>query len=289
VDGPPAQTDGLVRPHLVGTTIYKMTGSGNDFVMLDGRHTTPADWSVEDIRAVCARGTGVGGDGLVFVGPGSAPDVVRMIYFNSDGLRAAMCGNAALCSTRLAARLGFANPQRMTLETDAATYESRCTPDGERAELHLAPVRSPAAVPGLTTAPAERQAVLGTVGVPHLVVLVDDVELIDVVTRGRLLRSDPALGPAGANVNFISPAARASEWRMRTYERGVEDETLACGTGAVAAACALADWGLAQLPITFWTRSARRLEIRARKTEAGLYDDVWLGGEARLVVRGVIN
>ena len=266
-----------------------MTGSGNDFVMLDGRHTTPADWSVEDIRAVCARGTGVGGDGLVFVGPGSAPDVVRMIYFNSDGLRAAMCGNAALCSTRLAARLGFANPQRMTLETDAATYESRCTPDGERAELHLAPVRPPAAVPGLATAPAERQAVLGTVGVPHLVVLVDDVELIDVVTRGRLLRSDPALGPAGANVNFISPAARASEWRMRTYERGVEDETLACGTGAVAAACALADWGLAQLPITFWTRSARRLEIRARKTEGGLYDDVWLGGEARLVVRGVIN
>src|SRR6185295_11093472 len=116
VDGPPAQTDGLVRPHLVGTTIYKMTGSGNDFVMVDGRHTTPADWSVEDIWAVCAPGTGVGADGLVFVGPGSEPDVVRMIYFNSDGSRAAMCGNAALCSTRLAARLGFANPQRMTLD-----------------------------------------------------------------------------------------------------------------------------------------------------------------------------
>jgi len=270
-----------------------MTGSGNDFVMVDGRHTTPAEWSVDDIRAVCARGTGVGADGLVFVGPGSgpggAPDVVRMVYFNSDGSRAAMCGNAALCSTRLAARLGLGNPQRMTLETDAATYESRCMSDGERAELHLAPVCSPAPVPGLATAPGERQAALGTVGVPHLVVLVEDVERVDVVTRGRLLRSDPALGPAGANVNFISPASRASEWRMRTYERGVEDETLACGTGAVAAACALADWGLAKLPVTFWTRSARRLEIRARKTSEGLYDDVWLGGEARLVVRGVIN
>ena len=269
-----------------------MTGSGNDFVMVDSRHTTPADWSVEDIRAVCARGTGVGADGLVFVGPGSAPDgpdVVRMIYFNSDGSRAAMCGNAALCSTRLAARLGLANPQRMTLETDAATYESRCTSDGERAELHLAPVSSPAPVPGLALAAGERQAVLGTVGVPHLVILVEDVELVDVVSRGRLLRSDPVLGPAGANVNFISPAGRASEWRMRTYERGVEDETLACGTGAVAAACALADWGLARLPITFWTRSAKRLDIRARKTPEGLYDDVWLGGEARLVVRGVIN
>ncbi len=289
MDGAPAQTDGLVRPHLVGTTIYKMTGSGNDFVMVDSRHTTPADWSIEDIRAVCARGTGVGADGLVFVGPGSSSDVVRMIYFNSDGSRAAMCGNAALCSTRLAARLGLANPQRMTLETDAATYESRCTSDGERAELHLAPVRSPAPVPGLAIAPGERQAVLGTVGVPHLVVLVEDVELVDVLSRGRLLRSDSMLGPAGANVNFISATGRASEWRMRTYERGVEDETLACGTGAVAAACALADWGLAKLPITFWSRSAKRLEIRARKTPEGLYDDVWLGGEARLVVRGVIN
>jgi len=269
-----------------------MTGSGNDFVMVDSRHTTPADWSVEDIRAVCARGTGVGADGLVFLGPGSAPDgpdVVRMIYFNSDGSRAAMCGNAALCSTRLAARLGLANPQRMTLETDAATYESRCTSDGERAELHLAPVGSPAPVPDLALAAGERQAVLGTVGVPHLVVLVEDVEVVDVVSRGRLLRSDSVLGPAGANVNFISPAGRASEWRMRTYERGVEDETLACGTGAVAAACALADWGLAKLPVTFWTRSAKRLEIRARKTSEGLYDDVWLAGEARLVVRGVIN
>ena len=289
MDGPAASTDGLVRPHLVGTAIYKMTGSGNDFVMVDSRHTTPAEWSADDIRAVCARGTGVGADGLVFVGPGDGSDVVRMVYFNSDGSRAAMCGNAALCSTCLAARLGFANPQRMTLETDAATYESRCMPEGERSELHLAPVRAPTPVPGLTMAPGERRAALGTVGVPHLVVLVDDVEPVDVVTRGRLLRSDPALGVEGANVNFISPATRASEWRMRTYERGVEDETLACGTGAVAAACALADWSLAKLPITFWTRRARPLEIRARKTSDGLYDDVWLGGEARLVIRGVIN
>src|SRR3989442_11712734 len=173
-----------------------------------------------------------------------------------------MCANASLCRTRLAVRLGLANPKGMTLETDAATYESGCPSDGERAELPLAPVRSRASVPGLAIAPGERQAALGTVGVPHLVVLVEDVELVDVVSRGRLLRSDPVLGPAGANVNFISPAARASEWRMRTYERGVEDETLARGTGAVAAACALADWGLAQLPGTFWPSSAQRLQIR---------------------------
>ena len=274
-----------------------MTGSGNDFVMVDARHTPPSDWSSQDIRAVCARGTGIGADGLVFVGPGSAQDAVRMIYFNSDGSRAAMCGNAALCSTRLAARLGLTPASQMTLETDAGTYVSRC--DGnqreERAELHLAPVKAPAPVAKLGSLPNERRAVLATVGVPHLVVLVDDVDQVDVVARGKALRSDQALGPAGANVNFISaapgppgPQRQPSEWRMRTYERGIEDETLACGTGAVAAACALVEWGLAQPPFTFWTRSGRRLEVRLRKA-SDLYDDVWLGGEARLVVRGVIN
>lgn len=289
MDGAAAPADGLVRPHLAGTAIYKMTGSGNDFVMLDARHTTPADWSTDDIDAVCARGTGIGADGLVFIGPGSAPGAVRMIYFNSDGSRAAMCGNAALCSTRLAARLGLAPAEDITLETDAGTYQSRCGSADDRAELHLGPVQAPAPVAGLTPGPGERSISLGTVGVPHLVVLVDDVDRVDVVARGRQLRSDAALGPAGANVNFISAGANSSEWRMRTYERGVEDETLACGTGAVAAACALAEWGLAQPPISVWTRSRRRLEARVRKAAAGVYEDVWLCGEARLVARGVIN
>jgi diaminopimelate epimerase len=266
-----------------------MTGSGNDFVMVDARHTSPADWSAEDIRAVCARGTGVGADGLVFVGPGSQPGAIRMIYYNSDGSHAAMCGNAALCSTRLAARLGLARPDLMTLETDAGTYQSRAGSDGECAELHLAPVTAPAPVDGLVAGPGERQLVLCTVGVPHLVVLVDDVDRVDVVTRGQALRSHGSLGPAGANANFISPGESPAEWRMRTYERGVEDETLACGTGAVAAGCALAELGLADPPITFQTRSGRQLVVRAAKTPQGVYDDVWLGGEARLVLRGVIN
>src|SRR5436305_1873205 len=92
-------------------------------------------------------------------------------------------------------------------------------------------------------------------------------------------RVAPASGPPG----------RCLSGPGRDRGGGGEDETLACGAGAVAAACALADWSLAKLPVTFWTRSARRLEIRARKTADGAYDDVWLGGEARLVVRGVIN
>src|SRR5216110_2642337 len=203
VDGAAAQADGVVRPHLAGLPIYKMTGSGNDFVMVDGRHTSPAEWSEADIRAVCARGTGVGADGLVFVAPGEAPDAVRMTYFNSDGSRAAMCGNAALCSTRLAARLGLAGAQGMVLETDAGSYESRSAGPGERAELRLATVPAPTPVAGLTATDGEQRVALGIVGVPHLVVLVDDVGRLDLAPRGRVLRSDPALGPDGANVNFV--------------------------------------------------------------------------------------
>ena len=269
-----------------------MTGSGNDFVMVDARHSTPEQWAATDIRAVCARGTGVGADGLVFVGPGTRPDSVRMIYFNSDGSRAAMCGNAALCSTRLAARLGLGRPQGMMLETDAGTFEARCVSPDERAELHLAPVAPPAAVPGLMLAPDEQRALLGAVGVPHLVVLVGDVSRADVVARGRALRSNPCVGPAGANVNFVSRDGGGDDggvWRMRTYERGVEAETLACGTGAVAAVCALAEWDLAQPPVTVLSWSGRPLAVRANKGPQGTYDDIWLGGQARLVVRGVIN
>jgi len=145
----------------------------------------------------------------------------------------------------------------------------------------------------LILAAGEERAVLGTVGVPHLVVLVGDVSRVDVEARGRALRSNPCVGPAGANVNFLSRDGHGGGgepvWRMRTYERGVEAETLACGTGAVAAACALAEWGLAEPPVTVWTWGGRPLAIRARRGPEGLYDDVWLGGEARLVLRGVIN
>lgn len=288
MDGAAAPAPAVVRPHLVGLPIYKMTGSGNDFVMVSGRVSTPDDWTPADIQATCARGTGVGADGLVFVTPGSGPGAVRMIYFNSDGSRAAMCGNAALCSTTLAAHLSLGAGDGMDLETDAGTYRSR-TAGPDRAELHLAPVEAPTEVPGLRLGPGEQRAVLGRVGVPHLVVLLDDVDQLDLMGRGRALRLDPALAPEGANVNFISPGGSAREWRMRTYERGVEAETLACGTGSVAAGCAVQEWGLGRLPINIVTPTGRLLEIKATKAAGGGYEDVWLAGEGRMVFRGVLT
>jgi diaminopimelate epimerase len=278
----------MVRPNLSGLAVYKMTGSGNDFVMVDGRTSSPDDWDRSDIQALCARGTGLGADGLVFVGPGSSPDAIRMIYFNNDGSRAALCGNAALCTTRLAARIGLANGGTMHLETDAGTYESRSAGEDGRAELHLAPVAAPSVVPRLRLEGGEERAALSVVGVPHLVVLVADVDQVDVAHRGRALRLNPALGADGANVNFVSPGGARSEWRMRTYERGVEAETLACGTGAVAAGCTLEHWNQAGLPVTLSTRSGRGLVVKAQKTPSGAYDDVWLVGEAQMVFRGVL-
>lgn len=278
----------MVRAHLRGLAVYKMTGSGNDFVMIDSRTSSPDDWTPTDIQAVCARGTGLGADGLVFVAPGSSPDAIRMIYFNSDGSRAALCGNAALCTTRLAAHIGIGNGHTVRLETDAGTYESRSANEDGRAELHLAPVAAPLEVPRLRREEGEQRAVLSVVGVPHLVVLVADVDQVDVVQRGRVLRRDPALGADGANVNFVASAGDGPGWRMRTYERGVEGETLACGTGAVAVGCALEYWGQAGFPVTLWTQSGRPLGVKAHRRPSGEYDDVWLTGEARMVFRGVI-
>jgi len=263
-----------------------MTGSGNDFVMVDGRITSPAQWTPDDIKSICARGVGIGADGLVVVEPGSAPDSARMTYFNSDGSRAAMCGNAALCSTRLAALLGLA-PEHMRLETDAGTYESWALAGADRAQLHLATVPAPTA-PRITPTNGESRIGFATVGVPHLVVVVQDLEALDLVRRGRALRHDQAVGPAGANVNFIAPASTRGAWAMRTYERGIEAETLACGTGAVAAACMLREWRLAELPATIITRTGLPLVVRAVRSRDGSYDDVWLEGQARLVFRGVL-
>lgn len=264
-----------------------MTGSGNDFVMVDGRTTTPDDWTPADIRAVCARGTGVGADGVVFVSPTGSPGAVRMTYFNSDGSRAAMCGNAALCSTRLAALLQLAPASLMRLETDAGVYESRCAAEGDRAELHLTTVEAPGEPP-IKPGAGESRVGLAMVGVPHLVVVVDDLEAVDVQRRGRELRYSPVLGNGGANVNFVAPTARRSVWAMRTYERGVEGETLACGTGAVAAGCLLREWRLADLPATIITRSGLPLVIRAERSRGGRYENVWLEGQARIVFRGVL-
>lgn len=268
-----------------GTVFYKMSGSGNDFVMLDGRHVDPAILSEERVRTLCDRRLGIGADGLVLLTP-VAPAGVRMDFWNCDGSRADMCGNAALCSTRLATHLEMAPASGLQLVTRAGTFPARCRPGaGELAELNLPDFSLPAAPPGLEPGPGEAPGCLATVGVPHLVVEVTDLERADLMDRGRVLRHHSLLGPAGANVNFV--ASRDGRWFVRTYERGVEGETLACGTGAVAAAVALVQAGKVRFPVELVTRSGRVLAITAT-VSAGRVTQVWLSGEGRLVFTGVL-
>ncbi|MDQ2667701.1 MAG: diaminopimelate epimerase [Gemmatimonadota bacterium] len=263
-----------------GRTFYKMSGSGNDFVVVNATTDSAAALMQPNaVQAVCARATGIGADGLVILEP-SASAAYRMTYLNSDGSRADLCGNATLCSARLASELGLLPANQFQIETDAGVLEARLLPKGPEIDLpvvqdvrHNLPFRLER---------GERAIGFALAGVPHLVVRVDDVSSVDVVGRGRPLRNDPSL-EHGANVNFVSRESD-DEWRVRTFERGVEGETLACGTGAVATAILLAEAGEVTDSVELTTRSGRALRVRLRRIAEAWYPS--LSGEARIVFEG---
>jgi diaminopimelate epimerase len=267
-----------------GRTFYKMSGSGNDFVMVDALENSADDLaSPEVVQALCARGTGVGADGLVMLTRSWAADF-RMIYLNSDGSRADLCGNATLCSVRLAAELGIMPFGECHVETDAGVLSARVHPGGQ--EIDLRPVAEVRPKLPFRLESGERWIGFAQAGVPHLVVRVDDVEQVDVVGRGRPLRYERSLAQ-GANVNFVSPDGSGG-WRVRTYERGVEGETLACGTGAVASAILLREHEETSNGAALTTRSGRVLRVRlSERTLSGWHPS--LAGEARIVFQGVLG
>jgi diaminopimelate epimerase len=267
-----------------GRMFYKMSGSGNDFVVIDTR-VDPADGldRPETVRAVCARGTGVGADGVVFLEPSRAA-AYRIRYLNSDGSLAALCGNATLCSARLAVELGGADRSGFLIETDAGVLPARFL--DRRPEIDLEPVTDAVADDArVRLAAGETRAGFVLVGVPHVVIRVTNVDSVDVVGRGGPIRRDPSFRQ-GANVNFISPGG-GGIWRMRTYERGVEAETLACGTGAVAAGILLNAWGEAGESVSIETRSGQMLHVRLIRTGSAWRPS--LSGDARIVYRGTLG
>lgn len=264
----------------MGRPFYKMSGSGNDFVFVDARVEPAGELeTAAAIQRISARGTGVGADGLVFLEP-SEVATFGIRYFNSDGSLASLCGNATLCSSRLAVELGIARAKGFTIETGAGVLAARVV-DGQP-EIDLAPVTDVRPDAGIPRDPGEQRMGFGLAGVPHLVILDDDVGQVDVVERGRPLRSHPSLRQ-GANVNFVSRDADGC-WRMRTYERGVEGETLACGTGAVATAVLMDAWGVSPGGIALQTRSGRTLTVRLRREGDAWYPS--LSGEGRVVYEG---
>jgi diaminopimelate epimerase len=265
----------------VGRPFYKMSGSGNDFIMVDSRAAPAGELAEADaVSRVCARGTGVGADGIVFL-ESSAIAAVKLVYVNADGSRADFCGNATLCVTRLAIELGIGSPEGFAIETDSGVVRARLAVS--MPEIDLQPVTDVRPeVAGIAGELGESSVGFALVGVPHLVIRCADVAQIDVVGRGRPLRSHPTM-PTGANVNFVSPATGGG-WRVRTYERGVEAETLACGSGAVATAILLTIWGEATGAVQIRTSSGRALQVQlARDGECWMPS---LAGEGRVVYRG---
>ena len=227
-----------------GRRFFKMSGSGNDFVAFDELHVRSGDdpgWlGPSAIEALCRRGPGVGADGVMVL-RGSAEAAYQLLYYNADGSRAELCGNASLCSVRLAVELGAVGPDAtIRFLTDTGPMSGRMV-DG-LPEIDLAPateLQPDRADLGIEEADGTRIG-FARLGVPHLVVLCGDAEAVDVPGRGPRLRRHPALRD-GANVNYVSRRPD-DRWRIRTFERGVEAETLACGTGSVATALLLEEW-----------------------------------------------
>jgi diaminopimelate epimerase len=269
---------------IVGRRFWKMSGSGNDFVVFDSRgvEARTGSWEQpEAIQTLCARGTGVGADGVVVLAePRRAGAALAMRYYNSDGSRGAFCGNATLCVTRLARDLGLGGDGQLTLETDSGLVPARMSEAGPEIDLP-AVSESLLDVPELALDRGERRIGFALAGVAHLVVRCDDVERVPLSERGRELRRSE-FRPGGANVNFVS--ARDGRWSIRTFERGVEGETLACGSGAIASAILLARWNEATDSTSLITRSGRALSVRlSREGES------WkptLAGEGRIVFTG---
>lgn len=264
-------------------TFYKMSGSGNDFVFFDlSDGDAPYLENEAAIKALSARGTGVGADGVVFMRP-KDDNAFSIRYYNSDGSLGELCGNATLCAIRLANEIGLVSASEISIATDAGVVAARML--GGLPEIDLAEVSEvqleTASIPRL-----DREQALGfaRVGVPHIVIVDSEVETADILGRGSKIRRDKSLRD-GANVNFVSKTPDG--WVTRTYERGVEGETLACGTGAVAAGILLVEWGRALSPVSLRTKSGKSLEVTVRREGNTWYPS--LRGSAEIVFSGELR
>lgn len=275
-----------------GRAFWKMSGSGNDFVFLDSRGGGAAPDPLEtpvEISRLCRAHLGIGADGVVFV-VDSDDALFGIRYYNADGSRGALCGNASLCAAQSAVRIGLAATDQMFhFMSDAGMIAASIDGTGV-ASVRLAPVTAMEELAAELIAEGEIRIGYAIVGVPHLVVLTHDVATIDVHERGRTLRYGASRAPSGANVNFVAVDAATREWRIRTYERGVEAETYACGTGSVAVAACLIAWGLAPPgeAVRLRTASDRVLTVRLpHGSDAAARSE--LSGEGRVVYDGVLR
>lgn len=262
----------------------KMNGAGNDFVVLDNRDGR-IQLSGDQIARLCDRHRGVGADGLLAVEPSDSGADFRMRYYNADGGEAEMCGNGARCFARFAARLLPGVPASLSFDTPAGRIAAELR--GELVTITMSAPHDHRAPAGIDL-PGGRETVhfLNT-GVPHAVVFVDDVEAVDIAVAGSALRRHAAFAPKGTNANFAQVVG-PSTLSLRTYERGVEGETLACGTGVCATALLHHLATGTPSPVSVRVKGGETLSVGFETTPDGGFQNVTLTGPADFVFEGTI-
>ncbi len=263
---------------------YKMSGSGNDFIVIDNRNNI-IDENIDEndlsnfVAKVCRRKMSVGADGMILVENTDHADF-KWRFFNSDGSVAEMCGNGARCVARFAYLNDIAG-SNMSFETLAGLVQAEVIEERVKVKmtdpLDLKIDDTVKLKNGLVSISS-----INT-GVPHVVIVRDRIDDIDIVKTGREIRYHDRFSPAGTNVNFVCHI-KDNTIAIRTYERGVEDETLACGTGAAASAIVMAHKMNLDAPLSILTRSGGYLNIFFKEKE-GRYYDIYLEGDARIIYK----
>jgi diaminopimelate epimerase len=262
---------------------FKMSGSGNDFIIIDNRSRLIESIPLQDfVRAVCRRNISLGADGLILIEkPRTAGCDFSWRFFNADGSEAEMCGNGGRCAARYAVINSIAG-KNLSFETLAGIIHAEVT--GDRAKIELPSPQAPEMNIHLSVDGENLLLHFINTGVPHVVLFIDNIADAQVYALGKKLRFHQRFQPAGTNVNFVS-VVDSSRLSVRTYERGVEDETLACGTGSVAAALITAALGMVSSPVQVKTRGEEILSVYC-DNPAYPFGRVWLEGAVRVVCAG---
>ena len=256
-------------------SFVKYHGTGNDFILIDDRQTLH-ELSAETIRKMCDRHFGIGADGLIQLRNKKGYDF-EMLYYNSDGLTGSMCGNGGRCATAFAHSLGLINDRSKFIAFDGPHESKIVSFNPYVISLHMNDVQN---------IENNSDFIYMNTGSPHYISFIDSVGNLDVVKEGRKIRYNSRFNQEGTNVNFIQEKDGALH--VRTYERGVEDETLSCGTGVTASVLAAAFAGRnISSGCTVFTPGGK-LTVYFKKTESG-FTDIWLEGNAEMVFAGELK
>ncbi|WP_462323545.1 diaminopimelate epimerase [Desulfoplanes sp.] len=274
----------MITPFGQGIAFFKMQGSGNDFILMDNRHIKLGLSEMETwAKKLCPRAFGIGADGLILIDQPTPEESVDYVwhFYNADGSRAEMCGNGSRCVARLAYELGIAGVSQV-FRTDAGPIKAEILPENNTVKVQLT---KPQALNLDMTIPKDNgetmQVHFVNTGVPHTVLVSNDLKKIDIRTLGSSIRYNPRFAPHGTNVNFVK-ILDPDHILLRTYERGVEDETYACGTGACASVYVAHALGKCSKHVSVTTSGGEKLQVHIENK------DIFLQGQATIVFTGTL-